>query len=324
MRDRDLLAEDERKFRLRPKHALILIDLAVIAAIFYAAGSMYMKMKGVEKIEKKKQERVIAQQDAARLIEQADSVVAATEVRLEEATADSVTALEDLNRMRADLEAEIQNTVTLEQGIYRLSDVVLDMRGKAEQAVREASQKDADVRARQAEVDSLRSMERSRFQEKTATEQAHERATQNLLQAQQQIAYDPKGVLPERTGLMVRQDVSEENELTNLVLQHVLWNPGNLDVGLSLGFGLGSKEASSGKEVGLLLTRSLIHRRLGLDFGAGYSVLTQENGDDENSPYASANLRISPFYQEHLHLGLGARANREEVVPFLGVTLGRR
>jgi hypothetical protein len=245
-------------------------------------------------------------------------------VRLREVTEDSTSTLAEFIRMRSDLDAQIRSTVALEQGIYRLSDVVLDMRTQADLATREARQKEADVASRTREVDSLRVLENKRRQEMVEAQQAQEQATQRLLAAQRQQEYDPKGMLPERTGLMVRRDVSSQNDLTNLVLQQVLWNPGNLDVGLSLGFGLGSRDATSQKELGLLMTRSLIHRRLGLDLGAGYSVLTEEGGSDENSPYASANLRLAPFYKERLHLGLGARANREEVVPFLGVTLGRR
>lgn len=324
MRDRDLLLEDKPKFRLRPKHALLLVDLVVMAAIFYATGSVYMKMKGTEKIEKKRQERVLAQKEAGRLIEQADSVVSATEVRLREVSEDSTSSLAEFTRLRSELDAQIQSTMELEKGIYRLSDIVLDMRSQADQATRDARLKDADVASRQQEVDSLRATEAKRRAERLETQQAQERATQRLLAARQQQAFDPKGTLPERTGLMVRRDVSSDNDITNLVLQQVLWNPGELDVGLSLGFGLGSREATSQKEVGLLMTRNLIHRRLGLDLGAGYSVLTEEGGSDENSPYASANLRLSPFYKERLHLGLGARANRDEVIPFLGVTLGRR
>jgi hypothetical protein len=319
-----LLSEEPRKFRLRPRHAFLLVDLVVMAAIFYATGNVYMKMKGVDKIEKKRQERVLAQQEGARLIEQADSVVTATGVRLQEVTEDSTASLQELSRMRAEYEAQVQDAAALEQGIYRLSDVVLDMRSQADLATRDARQKEADVAGRQKEVDSLRATESQRRQEMTETQRAQETATQRLLAAQQKQAYDPKGMLPERTGLMVRRDVSSDNDLTNLLLQQTLWNPGELDVGLSLGFGLGSRDATSQKEVGLLMTRNLIHRRLGLDVGAGYSVLTEEGGTDENSPYASASLRLSPFYKERLHLGLGARANRDEVVPFLGVTLGRR
>jgi hypothetical protein len=123
---------------------------------------------------------------------------------------------------------------------------------------------------------------------------------------------------------MLRRDVGDKIDLTNILLEHVLWNVGATDVGLSLGFGLGDAESSSNKEVALLLTRSLVHRRLGFDLAAGFAQITRSGGTDDNDAYASAGLRIAPFYRERLHLGLGARANNDEVVPFLGFSIGRR
>jgi hypothetical protein len=132
------------------------------------------------------------------------------------------------------------------------------------------------------------------------------------------------GMFPDKSGLLVRRDVSESQDLTNVELQHNVWRPGALDVGVSLGFGLGSGDFTSSKQLGLVVTRPLLHRRLGLDFGAGYSVLTNHAGSDAGGGYASASLRLSPFYKERFHFGLGARADKENVLPFISVGVGRR
>jgi hypothetical protein len=56
-------------------------------------------------------------------------------------------------------------------------------------------------------------------------------------------------------------------------------------------------DRASSKQVGLLLSRTLIHRRFGLDFSAGLSHLTDDTGEGDAGAYAGAALRISPFYR---------------------------
>ncbi|MBD3162115.1 MAG: hypothetical protein GF346_07385 [Candidatus Eisenbacteria bacterium] len=314
-----------KRFQLRPGHAFLLIDLAILAGLFYLGGRLYMQHRGDEVVAEKKAERAAAQIEGVGLIAEADSVVAATELKRQEALQDSVEALQELKVLRENLQQRVQETQQLNQGIYRLSDIVLDMRGKAEDAVRDAQRKARFVEERRVEIDSLETKESQTHKSLVQTRQELDAAEQALLAARQQEEYDPTSRFPKSTALAVRRDVGDELDLTNLLLEHVVWQRGPTDLGLSVGFGLGTnQETNSNKEVGLLLSRSLIHRRLGLDVGAGFSQLTFREGEDENDAYASASLRISPFYQEHLHLGIGARTSHDEVVPFLGVTVGRR
>lgn len=310
----------------RKKHLIHILDLAIIAGLFVAAGQMYLKTKGVAAIERKRVEREAARLEGVRQLEEADSVVTATKTTLTAVMEDSVMALAELQNLRLELERKVGETQQLEQGIYRLSDVVLDMRERSELAVKQAQRDVQNADARATEVESLRTTSVDTREDLLSTRQERQQAALVLVQAKQAEEYDPKGVLPAGTGVAIRQDIGEDSDVTNLVVQHVFWRPpvGSMDMGVSLGFGLGSGNTTSNKEVGLLLTRSLIHRRLGLDLGAGYSILGREDGDDESTPYAAAGLRISPFYKERLHLGVGARANSDEVAPFVGFTVGRR
>jgi hypothetical protein len=250
--------------------------------------------------------------------------VAATKERLAVAMADSAQGINELQGLRLNLEQTIGETQSLAQGIYRLSDVVLDMRQKAEDAVRQAQRDELSVREREQEVDSLSTNEELSYTKLLDRRTDHDQVRQALLTARQREEYDPTGRFPDKTGLTLRQDVGDAIDATNLLLQQVFWKRRRTDIGLSVGFGLGSGESTSNKEIGLLLSRNLIHRRLALDLGAGLSQLTGTEGTDDSGAYASASIRLSPFYQERMHLGLGARASHDEVVPFLGLSLGRR
>jgi hypothetical protein len=295
----------------------------VIVAVFYATGHVYMDKRGGKLFAQKESERQAAQAEGARGLMQADSVVTATSEQLQIMLGDSVQSLDGLHQMTSELESGITRRQGLNAQIYPLSENVLLLKERTQGAISQASGYERDLSAREAEIESLR-VKSDRLETRLEeTRRLRARVAQELYQATSQETFDPTGRFPERTGLSVRRDVGNKVDLTNLELQRILWTPGQMDVGLSMGVGLGQGE-SSNKEVGLLLTRSLIHRRLGLDFGAGYSVLTEEQGGDEKGAYATAGIRISPFYQERFHLGLGARAKHGEVLPFLGVTVGRR
>jgi hypothetical protein len=302
----------------------LLIDLAVLAGLFYLGGHLYMRIRGTDVIAEKRQEQALQRVTHKELRAEADSVVAATQERLAGAMADSARGIGELQALRLDLERTVGETQSLAQGIYRLSDVVLDMRQKAEDAVRQAQRDEISVREREQEVDSLSTTENLTYTTLLDRRTEGEQVRQALLSAQDQETYDPTGRFPDKTGLMLRRDVGDAVDATNLLLQQVFWKRSRTDIGLSVGFGLGSGESTSNKEVGLLLSRNLIHRRLALDFGAGLSQLTRTEGSDDSGAYASASLRLSPFYQERMHLGLGARASHDEVIPFLGLSLGRR
>ncbi len=47
-----------------------------------------------------------------------------------------------------------------------------------------------------------------------------------LAQARSMRAYEPAGMFPDKSGLVVRQDMSDTQDLTNVELQQSLWAPG--------------------------------------------------------------------------------------------------
>jgi hypothetical protein len=313
------------KFKLRPKHAFYLVDLAVLAIIFMVAGRMYVNSHGAKLIAAKEQERLAAQAQNAALLMQADSVATAAQATLEEMKAEHAQSVDELQRLKTQLEGDIPKTRQLEQGLFRLSDMVLDLRERSVVAGKEMKSRERSVNERKTEVDSLRTKSARSSEELDQRKAEYAGTTADLGQAKQSEAHDPKGMFPASTGVAVRRDMSASQDLTNLELQHLFYNAGMTDVGVSMAFGLGANdEVASNKEVGVLLTRPLIHRRLGLDLGAGFSQLSDTGGTDDNGAYASAALRLSPFYKQRLHIGLGARAGHGDVVPFLGFTIGRK
>lgn len=315
----------KEKFKLRPKHALLLIDAAVLVAIFMVSGRLYANNHGAKLIAAKQQERVAAQMQNAAMLTQADSVATAAQATLAEMKTEHAQSEDELRRLKAQLETDVPQTRQLEQGLFRLSDMVLDLRERSAAASKELKSRERNVRERSTEVDSLRTKSVRAAEELDSTKEEFDKTTSVLGQAKQEEAYDPKGRFPASTGVAVRRDMSSSQDLTNLELQHLFYNSGVTGVGVSMAFGLGaSDEAASNKEVGVLLTRPLIHRRLGLDLGAGFSQISAAGGSDDNGGYASAALRLSPFYKERFHIGLGARASHGDVVPFLGFAVGRR
>jgi hypothetical protein len=312
------------EFHLRKKHLWHILDLAVIAGLFLVAGKIYVGTRGVKVSQQKEAERAAAQVEGTRLIEQADSVVTATSVTLKQMLSDSTESFAELQRLRKEFESGLVSGQQMSQQIFPLSENVMALRDRTQEAVATAKRYEGEVSAREAEIDSLEGRSKATEETLQRTRLEREQIAQKLYQARRAEAHDPTGRFPAKTGVMVRRDVGESVGLTNLELQQVLWNPGGMDLGVALGLGIGAEQSTSNKEVGVLLTRPLIHRRLGLDLGAGYSVLTESEGGDEAGGYASAGLRLSPFYKERLHLGIGARARRGEVIPFLGVSVGRR
>ncbi|MBM3285768.1 MAG: hypothetical protein FJY88_00210 [Candidatus Eisenbacteria bacterium] len=312
------------ELKLRKKHLWHLLDLAIIVLLFAVAGRIFMSTRGEAVAQRKEVERSAAEAEGVRLLQQADSVVAAASVNLQGMLADSVKSYVDLMRLRDEFESGLVRSQALGAQIFPLSENVLAMKERTQEAVTQVVKYETELRTREEEIESLREQSDEALAKLERTRAERERTAQALYEARRAEAYDPKGTFPARTGFAVRRDVGEDLDLTNLELQHVLWNPAGTDVGLSLGWGLDSREKSSNKEVGLLLSRPLVHRRLGLDLGAGYSVLTESGGEDDPGAYAAAGLRVSPFYTQRLHIGVGARAAHGDVLPFLGVTIGRR
>ena len=312
------------EFKPRPRHLLYLIDLAVIVALFLLGAYIFRTTAGEKKLAEGAQLRELAKQSGSRLLEQADSVVAATRVRLNQSVADSTSSAVELIRRRAALEIAYQERTKLNQRLYPVTDQVFDLRDRSSKEAAKVVGYRNDLTGRRSDIVDLTAQAQAAASKLEESRRRDREARDQLASARRDRTYEPVGMFPDKSGLLVRRDMSDNDDLTNVELQHNVWRPGRLDVGVSLGFGLGGGDLSSSKQLGLVVTRPLLHRRLGLDFGAGYSVLTNQVGDDERGAYASASLRLSPFYKERFHFGLGARADRENVLPFVSVGVGRR
>lgn len=310
--------------RPRPRHALRLIDLAVMAGIFYLAGSLYMDTKGEERLNAARAAREQAQIEAERALAQADSVVSATELTLQAMLADSAATADSLVQRRAQLEAAMAESERLAQALFPLGDQVGEMRRQAAQARDKTEALQKDAQQRRAEVGKLRAEVETLTAELEAARARREQAAAAVAAATRAREYEPAGLFPDRSALAVGRQVATDEDLTSVEVQRTMWDQGPVDVGLSVGLGLGSGDASSMKKAGLLLSRPLIHRRLAMDFQAGLSTIGDEEGNQEGTAYASAALRFSPFYRERLHFGLGARADDRGVQPYLGIVFGRR
>lgn len=312
------------EFRPRPRHLLYLIDLAVLAGLFLLGAQIFRTTAGEKKLAEGARLREAAKASGSRLLEQADSVVVAAKSRQSAALADSAASSDDLLRRWAAFNAAIQEKNRVGQALNPMTDQVFDLRDRSTQETARVAEYRKELMGRRSDIVDLTAEAQDAARKLEESQKKHREAQEQLAMARRDRTFEPVGMFPDKSGLLLRRDVSADQELTNVELQHNVWKPGALDVGVSLGFGLGSGNLSSSKQLGLVLTRPLLHRRLGLDFGAGYSVLTSQAGADESGAYASASLRLSPFYKERFHFGLGARADRENVLPFVSVGVGRR
>jgi hypothetical protein len=312
------------QFRLRPRHLFYLVDLAVAAAVFVFVGRYYADHKAAIVRQKGEQQQALQQQESERQLVQADSVMTATQARLSAVKEDSVRKVQELETKKSALEQGFVERQQLAEKLFRLSDAVLNMRTQSEEEVSKANNYESDVATRRDEITSLtRKADESDSLLDAITGERYA-AAETLKSAYEIRTVEPVGMFPERSSLTINREMAENDGLTRVELQQVLLRDRAVDLGLSVGVGLGSGDRAAAKEVGLLLSRPLIHRRLGLDFGAGYSVLTHEGGNAESGAFARAGLRVSPFYKERFHFGIGARADHGEVLPYVGVSVGRR
>ena len=311
-------------YRFKWTHLFFLLDLVLLFGLFSWGGQWYFETRGVPAIAATDEQRMEAQKEMRRLAVEADSVVAANRVLLAAAKQDSIVAVQELERKRlaieagyAQIQAEQAKTVEIARPLY-------DLRQSAESNVSSAKGYDEQLVAREAEI--IRTDSTAALAEKKLEEAKAEltQTTGQLASAHETVTYEPHSVFPTHSGVMVRSEARDGSAVTGVELQHMMWERNGSDVGLSLGFGLGSGSTESTKQLGLIFTRPLVHRRLGVDFGAGYSLLTDDQGNGDSSPYASASLRYAPFYKERFHFGLGARADADGVQPFVGIALGRR
>jgi hypothetical protein len=308
----------------RPRHLLYLVDLAVIAGLFLIGAHIFRTTAGEKKLAEGAYLRETAKANGSRLLEQADSVVVAAKSREIAALADSAASSDDLLRRWAAFNAAVQEKNTLGRAINPVTDQVFLLRDRSTQETAKVAEYRKELTGRRSDIVDLTAQAQDAARKLEESQRRNREAQEQLAMSRRDRVYEPVGMFPDKSGLLLRRDVSSDQELTNVELQHNVWKPGALDVGVSLGFGLGSGDFSSSKQLGLVATRPLLHRRLGLDVGAGYSVLTSQAGADESGAYASASLRLSPFYKERFHFGLGARADKESVLPFVSVGVGRR
>lgn len=312
------------EFKPRPRHLLYLVDLAVVVGFFLLGAYLFRTTAGEKKLAEGVQLRELAKANGSLLLAQADSVVAASEGRLGRALADSAASAADLARRRAALITAYQERDRVNQALYPVTDQVFDLRDRSTRETTKVAEYRKDLTGRRSDILDLTAKAQEAARKLAEAQENNRSAREQLAMARRDRTYEPVGMFPDKSGLLVRRDMSESQDLTNVELQHNVWKPGAMDLGVSLGFGLGSGTSASSKQLGLVLTRGLMHRRLGLDFGAGYSVLTNQAGSDAGGAYASAGLRLSPFYKERFHFGLGARADKENVLPFVSIGVGRR
>jgi len=319
--------DDQPKFAFHPqwKHLFHLIDLAVLVGLFFLGAYLFRTWVGEKKLAALDLERQTSREAAVRGQAQADSIKAYEQDRLKFALADSTAEAGELARRRTLLDETVAEQQRVNAGLNPLMDQLLDIQYRATKATNDVRQYREDIAARRTTINGLQADALRAGRELDEAQARNEAVSARLAQARDLRTHEPKGVLPDQAGVVVRQDIASSNAFTNFAYQHNLWSSRVVDVGVQLGVGLSSDVASS-KEVGVFVTRPLVHRRLGLDFGAGYSMFSQSGSDDETGAYASAALRLSPFFQERFHVGLGARAVQadEEVTPFISVGLGRR
>jgi hypothetical protein len=310
--------------RLRKGQLWYLFDLAVAAGIFLLVGKIYMDKKGAAVIGAKEKVKAEAEVDSKAGIVQADSVMQVALSSLAQARADSAADYAEYQHKKAVFEAGIADRQQIAANLDQLANQIFSMRDRSQEALQKSQEYEKDVTDRVDEISTLSSSASDAAGVLKTAEEERAEAARTLSDARRVRTYEPVGLFPDRSSLAVRKEVGSDKDLTDFHLQHVFLQKPAGDIGVDLGVGLGSGSWTASKQVGLLFSHPLIHRRLGLDFGAGYSVLTNNDGNNDSGAYASAGLRISPFYKERFHFGVGARAGQGEVLPYVGVVVGRR
>jgi len=312
------------QFRLRKGHLFYLLDLAIAAILFMITGNLYMDARGNPKIAEKQQELQQARQSFVRKIAEADSVMAYKRGELEEMRADSLNWYRDYALKIQVAQQGFAERQTIADRVVLLSGQVQNLMAQAQQAVVDADSYEGDVQDKESTIGSLASDSEEHARKLEETRQARLTAAERLRDAYAARTHEPAGYFPDKSGVAVKSEVADTDRLTMVELQRVLTSNRNLDVGVALGVGIGSGDRSSSKQLGVLLSRPLVHRRLGLDVSAGYEHLTDDAGADQGGAYAAAGLRVSPLYKERLHFGLGTRVSDGEVLPYVSVAIGRR
>ncbi len=311
------------QFRLQKGHAFFLLDLVIAALIFVGVGHWYLNRYGTATREAKDKIRLSTEAASQRALDQADSVMTARRALLAASLADSVKKLDELQSKRQLLGDTIKDRERVGQTVIALSEEVHEMMAKSDQSVAREADYEQNVDDRTKMLAGLGDDAQRTDSLLSASRDMRVEAASKLTEAKATRTFEPAGVLPDRTGLALSQEVGT-SRLTDVELQQVLRNAPAYDLGIGLGVGLGTGDRASSKELGLLLSHTLIHRKLGLDLGAGVSYLSDEDGNGDAGPYASASVRYSPWYQERLHLNFGAQAGHGDVKPFIGLGFGRR
>jgi hypothetical protein len=309
--------------RPRPAHLFVFVDLAVIALIFFFAGRVYTGTKGEEVLRLGENQREEAQQRGARSLAEADSVVTVARAALATAQAESLRFVDDLAQRLAALDAAVLQQQRLAETFNAMRDSILHQRAATDKAKRLLKTNQNDVRLRRTKIavltDNLATSERARDQARWIADST----SLALDGARRTRAHEPVGLFPARSGLLLAREVGGEEDRSLVELQQNVTRVGDFDLGLSLAAGFATG-GSSVKHAGLLVSRNLVHRRVSLDAAAGYLVLTDSGGETASGTFGSLGLRFSPIYSEHLHFGIGARATEDEVMPYIGIGVGRR
>lgn len=314
----------QAEFRLQKKHLIYILDLAVAAALFVLTGNVYMSQRGSGLIAAEEEKRAAAEVENRRMIAEADSVMSFKQQQLAEMRADSVSWYQDYQRRRVGLEAGFSERQAISGKVFQLAEVVQDMKSRSQEAIVRAEGYDRDVQDQGERIGSLSDDSRQNEQKLDQSQRERREAAERLRQAYADRTYEPVGYLPDQSAVTVKSEVSANDRLTAVELQRILSRQRAFDLGLALGVGVGSGDRSSMKELGVLLSKPLVHRRLGLDLSAGFEQLSDETGRDQNGAFAAAGLRYSPLYKERLHFGLGARASDGQLLPYISIALGRR
>jgi hypothetical protein len=288
------------------------------------SGKVYMNEHGNKVIAAEEGKRTSAQSDFQRLLAEADSVMAYKRQELASMRKDSVGWYQNYERLRAQLEAGFAERQTISGQVFQLAEIVQNMKSRTQEAIVRADGYERDVTDQRGRISSLTDDSNASGEKLATTQQERRKAAEELRVAYQERTYEPVGYFPDQSGVAVKSEMSSSDRLTSVELQRILTSRRAFDLGLALGVGVGTGDRASSKELGVLVSKPLIHRRLGMDLSAGFEHLTDEAGRNQGGAYAAAGLRYSPLYKERLHFGLGARASDGEVFPYISVALGRR
>lgn len=299
---------------------LVILDLAVIFFGVKGVETYHARMKGNRLIQEAKTEEAAARKAEEEMIAfrtgRRDSLDVAKKAVQEARHADSlriaeldtmvVLVVEDIEGVRA----EYSKVVGVQNDAMKKKSKAFGDRNKAA----------AKIPGALAEIETAL-LRREAIEDTIASEWPKIAEAEHAYQVA--LSERPEVVVPQTSSASVGTQVASGDVFATVGLGRTFFNVGRGQFGLAglAGFGANRTSVSGG---GLFFNVPVFSQRASLDIGSGATVLVEEDGASNASPYLAGSLRYSLSKDKRLFFLGDSRVDRDRVWTGVGIGLGRR